>query len=222
MRLNFIDMKKLFVLFILFACTITSDIKAQDTLDVVVDHFCDCITQKQDSAKKNNIKLDAMIELQTCLLKIFVNDIEVLKAKYGKDFKLNAQNGEMVGEEIGTRAALHCPNFIAFASQSDEFMELVEDEIEESKVTDVKVLYKTGTVKSVKEKPGFVITIKDGNKEEQFLVVKNGSGVMNFIENHKTYIGKEASIKYAISEIYNAEREEFELKKEILSIEILK
>lgn len=220
MHSNFIDMKKLFVLFILFACTVNSDIKAQDTLDVVVDHFCDCITQKQDSAEKNKVKLDGMAELQTCILGVFVKDYSVIKAKYGDDFTLNAESGRMVGEEIGLRAAVQCPSYVKLVTESEEVMEKASARIKEKREKQVKTLSKTGIVKKVSTTSYFNITLKNDNKEEKFLVLKNGDGIADFIANYKKYIGKEASIKYTISEIYNAERGEFELKKEILSIEI--
>jgi hypothetical protein len=213
-------MRKLFVLFILFAFTLTSNIKAQDTLDVVIDHFCECITQKQDSADKNKVKLDGMEELQTCILGVFVKDYNVIKAKYGEDFTLTAESGRMVGEEIGLRAALKCPSYVKLVTESEEVIEKASARIKEKREKQVKILTKTGIVKKVSSTSYFNITLKDDNKEENFLVLKNGEGIADFITNYKKYIGKEALIKYTISEIYNAERGEFELKKEILSIEI--
>lgn len=214
-------MKKSIVLFILFLGVFFNS-QAQDTLDVAVDHFCECIVAKQDSMEKYKVKLDAMTELQNCLLGVFLNDNNVIKAKYGEDFRLNAETGEMLGEEIGFRAALKCPTYIKFISQSEELMDIVKDEMNDEKDVEKKTLTKKGKLDGVKLKPWFTVTLDNDGRKEKYVVVKNGNGVADFVANYKKYVGKEISIEYSISEIYNAEQEEFELKKEILSIKIEK
>jgi hypothetical protein len=215
-------MKKLLVLFILFVCTTSVNIKAQDEIDVVVESLCNCVTQKQDSAKKNNINLDATTELQACILGAIVENIKIIKEKYGNAFSLDSDEGKKLGEEIGFKAATKCPAFLSLIAQSEEVMDEVKADIKENREAKEKTLTKTGRVEKVKSKPWFTVTFDVDGRKEKYIVVKNGVGIADFVSNYKKYFGRLVTIEYTISELYNAKKEEFELKKEILSIKVEK
>lgn len=218
MRIQNTRMKKLLLAAFFIALFSAANAQTGDTLDYVVNQFCECVTKKQDSLPTENKKIDLMDELQGCILSVIADNIDVFKAQYGKSFVLNESNGEKIGREIGMRAVMNCPAFLKMVSQSQQF----QDEIEKREDGEEKSEYtKTATLKSVIEDKDFIVVIKDGNgREERLQVIRNGAGIPDFVANYKKYVGKLITVTYAIVEVYSAERKDFELKKEIQSVEI--
>lgn len=215
-KIHIFEVMKKILLGLLF-CVFGLGLKAQDKLDTLANQFCACLNEKVAENEKTNkkTKLDIKVVTVMCLAPVFVDNIALLKEYYGEDFEINGETGEMIGREIGMRAVVSCPAFMKLAMESDEFKEKMGEKDENKTNTTTKKV----TIKSVKETPTFTIVVRDDKgKEETLTIIRNGNGVADFVANFKQYLTSTITVKYMISEIYNATTKEFEIKKEIISI----
>jgi hypothetical protein len=96
------------ILALLFLFSI-SQIKAQDVLDSISAHTCDCVT-KLDIEKLPKEKLT--IELGLCMMQAAQPFEKELKQKYDVDMKkVNKGEGEKLGRLVGLKMASNCPVF---------------------------------------------------------------------------------------------------------------
>ncbi len=147
-------MKTLRPLILVAALCTTLLIQAQDVLDVIAKDACGCIS---DLGSKGLDREAYEMQLGLCMIKSASPHGKELKKKHKVDLAgLETGDGERLGELIGMRLVVVCPEFLAYLSE----MEL-ENSTGDTAMANVATFH--GSVTSVRDRQFQMIQVKDGS-----------------------------------------------------------
>jgi len=159
--------------------------QAQDVLDSISVHSCDCITALDI---KNMPKEKLTIELGLCMMKASQPYEKQLKQSYGIDMKkVDKGDGEKLGRLVGLKMASSCPTF------TDLITKITSDEVETNSIE--------GTITDFVTEQFISIVIKDSDGRDQKIIwleyFKNSEKLLKSGKN------KNVTIEFQERELYN-------------------
>lgn len=201
-------------LIIAFAMTVCANMFAQTEaqLDRIAKKTCNCYEKKYKSGQILESKGSHEIALGFCML-------ESAK-EVGLKVDISGSNGmESLGEKIGTRMAIECPNTIAkLAKKLDITSEEVENEKAENEPSSKST---SGKVKEVIEGDFITIIVIDERKQEQkFVWLDHFDGDSEYTSNPQKLKGQNITIKHQSTERYVPKNREYSTYKMVSGIEV--
>ncbi|OYU95077.1 MAG: hypothetical protein CFE21_12280 [Bacteroidetes bacterium B1(2017)] len=162
-----------------------SNLKAQDVLDSIANHSCDCISKLD---LKNIGKEKATMEFGLCMMKAAQPYEKQLKQVYGIDMKnIDRGEGEKLGRLVGLKMASSCANFT-------ELITVITSEEASSNSID-------GTITEFVVDQFVTILIKDSDGRDVKIIwldyFKNSEKLMQKGKN------KNVTIEYVERELFN-------------------
>lgn len=201
-------MKKLIVpIIVLFIFSL--QLRSEDYLDTIAIKSCECIN-KLDFDKSNKQQLTTRLGL--CMIQQAQPYADRLQKDYNLDFNnLNGSEGERLGQLIGTRMAIQCPQtLMKFSAVGSD-----DEEVGSSSVT--------GQIVEVVNDQFLTLKVKDnGGKVHSFLWLnyfKNSDGIQKKI---KTIKGTKISIEFEEQEFYDPKINDYRNFKVIKSLDFVK
>ncbi|MBP7512316.1 MAG: hypothetical protein KA981_10315 [Bacteroidia bacterium] len=173
------------IVFTLVGILILTFSRAQDVLDSISVHSCECISLLD---LKNMPKEKLTIELGLCMMKAAQPYEKQLKQSYGIDMKkVDRGDGEKLGRLVGLKMASSCATF------TDLITKITSDEAETSSID--------GTITDFVTEQFVSIVIKDSDGRDQKIIwleyFKNSEKLLTNGKN------KNVTIEYQERELYN-------------------
>ena len=173
------------IVFTLVGILILTFSRAQDVLDSISVHSCECISLLD---LKNMPKEKLTIELGLCMMKAAQPYEKQLKQSYGIDMKkVDRGDGEKLGRLVGLKMASSCATF------TDLITKITSDEAETSSID--------GTITDFVSEQFVSIVIKDSDGRDQKIIwleyFKNSEKLLTNGKN------KNVTIEYQERELYN-------------------
>jgi hypothetical protein len=187
-------MKALFLTltFLITTCAFAQE----DIYKKIAQETCDCINSKDlTGATRKSVEMSlglCMIEkIQNASIQIDIQDPEQMRS---------------FGEKVGIQMAPICPSIFAYFT----------DEQPEAAPTFESV---NGKIKAIEEGDFLTVILKDSNgKETKLLWLRYFTGSDDYLENPKSLIGKQVSIKYQLIEAYMPKAKGYFSFKEIVEM----
>lgn len=147
---------KLSLLLLMFILMQLTGVRA-DEYDEMAQKTCECLGESK-------IKLDTrpkmMIAIGSCMITVAKEYSEFIKAEgYDVDPLLNNKDSERLGEQIGARIAMYCPEYLTLFLTDEDVDEMLSEDEEESYDYDVEEI--EGEVTAVKMGDIPKITVRD-------------------------------------------------------------
>lgn len=173
------------IVFTLVGILILTFSRAQDVLDSISVHSCECISLLD---LKNMPKEKLTIELGLCMMKAAQPYEKQLKQSYGIDMKkVDRGDGEKLGRLVGLKMASSCATF------TDLITKITSNEAETSSID--------GTITDFVTEQFVSIVIKDSDGRDQKIIwleyFKNSEKLLTNGKN------KNVTIEYQERELYN-------------------
>jgi hypothetical protein len=173
------------IIFTLVGISMLTFSRAQDVLDSISVHSCECISLLD---LKNMPKEKLTIELGLCMMKAAQPYEKQLKQSYGIDMKkVDRGDGEKLGRLVGLKMASSCATF------TDLITKITSDEAETSSID--------GTITDFVTEQFVSIVIKDSDGRDQKIIwleyFKNSEKLLTNGKN------KNVTIEYQERELYN-------------------
>ena len=194
------DMKKILLSLFLIAAVSYSNAQTDEDYEEVARQTCACLSQKEIT--KDNIEM----VMGVCILDA------LSKNEHFKDIDwTDEEEMEKIGERVGFKMILFCPEFFV---ESEAFQEYLEEQPDED---DTRV---TGELEGKMvnfEKDGlmYVILIDDNNRKHKLLWLTpfDGDGFLT------DQLGKKVKFQYVMLDIYEPRLNEYVSKKVITKAE---
>lgn len=179
-----------------------------DTLTLIANSGCECVTKKDVSGSPTNIKMT----LGLCLIEGAQPYSGFLKRKHDLDLvNMGNEEGRKMGQLIGLRMASICPEFFQQLSQSGAL-----DEVDEAE-KNMGAVY--GTVTKIGQSPIVVFEVKDSDgKVWQLLWLDEFDGSSKYLYNYGKLKGEKVSFGYKTMQVFDARINEYITKYIITSI----
>lgn len=191
-----------FALFFIFS---TYVLQAQeDYMDTIADKSCECISKEMEI----NPEISEM-QLGICLIKASKDFKVQLKRDYDIDLdKIAGADGEKLGEIIGARLALNCPEIIIAASAG------IPQEEDENQFT-------SGKITSINKDTFVVFNLKDETgKSEKYYWLTFIDSNWDLQNSYKQLEGKTVAIEFYQLELFDARIEEYRMVNILTSLEV--
>jgi hypothetical protein len=181
---------------------------SQDYMDKLADQTCKCIQNIPDTLQVE----DRNMKLGLCMINEAMPYKKQIKRDHNIDLdKLDRDEGEKLGRVVGIRAAGKCPDvFLKLAgSSNDEEEAAVTEEVSIGKITSI-------------ENNGFIVfLLRDkSSKVSKYYWITGIESELDLPLNYKTLVGKNVSITYTITELFDAKIEAYKNFNVISKIEL--
>lgn len=186
--------KTLTLLLLIFA---TNQVFAQeDYMDIIAAQACECIENmpETDNAEQANMNLGL------CLLEACWPYKEEIKRDYGIDMDRIDVEGERLGQIVGVKVGMKCPQLLLKASK------VMEEETEDE--TDLQSI--KGEITKVEDDVFVVFSLKDpSGKISKYYWFSFFSTNMELTANYKETPGKTVVIDYQVMELFDPRIEQY-------------
>lgn len=173
--------------------------------DKAAEIACACMEDKDIS--EENLELN----MGLCLLEALSES----KKFKNIDFN-NTKQMETIGEQIGYRMGMNCPEVFM---QSSEFKEILQEEIDNTKEEKLITKEMFGTIESIEDKEIVFVSLKDkNNRIYKFVWLQRFDGDTDLIKLGEKSIGRKLTIYYTEIDIFNKQLNEYLTKKQIVKI----
>lgn len=190
---NTTSMTKKYYLSILLISLSSMAIAQQDYLEIIADKSCECLAGKR--AAKTNLTSE---EIGTCLLLATKDYKNQIAEDYNLDLNNLAQeNGERLGELIGSKMAFTCPDLLIGAGDTEE-----EEEYE--------TFATTGKVLNVSKETFVVFELKsDNGRIEKFYWMTYVDSDLNLQNMYDELKDKQVQLEYLEQELFDSRINEY-------------
>ncbi len=186
----------------------TGELQAQKIMDKLVEDCCAEI-KKKDLSKSNDIQK----ELQDIMMMVFVQNIDGLTKEYGADIA-NEDKMSKMGEELGMRLVVECPEFMAVAIQmAADDPSLLEDDDDSPSTNSV-----SGTFQGVEGEDFVMVKIKDSKGKTQSFLWAEPFENAGKLTNARSLKNKEVTVTYEVREFYNGKADDYQEVRVITGI----
>lgn len=175
-----------------------------DYMDIIADKSCECISKEMET----NPEISEM-QLGICLIQAAKDYKVQLERDYDINLdKIAGADGEKLGEIIGARLALNCPEIIVAASAG------IPQEEDENQFT-------SGKVTAINKDTFVVLNLKDETgKSEKYYWLTFIESNWDLQNSYKQLEGKNVAIEFYQLELFDSRIEEYRMVNIITSLEV--
>lgn len=203
--------KLVLLLLIVFNCL---GVKAQTKPLTATEKAADIVCAELSKVDLNSKTSAEMMTLfQNCLVKVFADNMADLEAEMGFD-TMDGESGRKIGEEIGRKLLLRCPQFIEISMKFAKEKNPPEAEVAAS-IT-------LGTISKIISPDFTEVSIKDAaGRESTFYWLRYFKGSEQFETAPTNNIGKKVKVTWSEIECYLPKAHGYYKIKEIRSIDFV-
>ncbi len=188
-------MKKLLLLLTL-GITTSPAFSQADTLDLISQVACDCVSKKDLTGSPTSLKMS----LGLCMMEAVKPYEKYLKREHDLDLSImGEEEGRKMGQLLGVRMATTCPDF---------FTRISESGILNEKETTSNVI--TGKVTKIETSPFVIFHVKDNDgKVWQLLWLDEFEGSSKYLYNFEKLKGETMFITIRTEQFFDARVKEY-------------
>ena len=189
-------MKSLITLALVASFLQADTLHAQDVLDRIAQEACGCASALDTTAGAEQRN----VQLGLCMLQSAAPYQKELKKKYDIDLNDLENQGERLGQLIGMRLAVHCPEFVALMAR----MSAESEEEEEALPAGPSFSTMDGALTTVRSGQFLTLVVKkeDGSSQE-LLLLEHAEGVQQVLSRPDQGRGTLGSWSYAIQDLFD-------------------
>lgn len=199
---------------ILFLALISSNyIVAQNYLDKITDKTCDCLKElKEDDDKETRTASFGL-----CIIDAAKEHKKELKKEHSIDFDKLDRDGEKLGELIGEKVAVKCPDLLLKVFKDQKAVAGKEAEAEE------ELVIEKGNILAADKQSYVTFKIKnEAGKETKIIWLIGVKTEYDIVNKYAELVGKDVEIGYTNLELFDHKSGEYRNFKVLQKLDLVK